>query len=68
MTPRLRLSVIGGSNLAVRLTFILPSRLLIARSQGLTKRCSQPLAVEMSTDNGMKQLSMLAKLAFASGG
>jgi hypothetical protein len=34
----------------------------------LTKRCSQPLAVAMRRSNFMKQLSMLRKVAPASGG
>jgi hypothetical protein len=36
--------------------------------QGLTKRCSQPLAGMSSHFNFMKPLSILAKLALASGG
>jgi len=34
----------------------------------LTKRCSQPLAAVMSTFDFMKQFSMFAALAAASGG
>ena len=34
----------------------------------LTRRSSQPLAVAMRTFNFMKQLSIVAKLASASGG
>jgi len=34
----------------------------------LTKRCSQPLVGALSHFKFMKQLSILAKLAFASGG
>jgi hypothetical protein len=42
----------------------------VARSiaQGLTNRWSQPLAVAMRTFDLMKQLSMFASLAAASGG
>jgi hypothetical protein len=36
--------------------------------KGLTKRSSQPLAGALSHFNFMKQLSILAKLALASGG
>ena len=37
-------------------------------THGLTNRCSQPLAVATRRFNFMRQLSILAKLAPASGG
>jgi hypothetical protein len=37
-------------------------------TKGLTKRCSQPLAVAMRTFNFMKPFFVFATLALASGG
>jgi len=42
--------------------------LIYSHINGLTNRWSQPLAVVKSTFNFMKQFSMFATLALASGG
>jgi len=63
-----------GSRSAVLFRSVVPlfllgdMRTLTLSPNHLTNRWSQPLAVAMSRSNFMKQLSMLRKLASASGG